>query len=443
MAMIVRASGAGAGSSTVGRPGGMIVLTDAPYNADPTGTVAFDDAVDAAIADLSAEGAANPSGSAARNGGIIYLPPGYYKQTRAHTIAKHNVVIRGAGRQTSQILLDPATFPTSTSAWNITAPGDSGTVFASRLEDLTLNCRNIAGSIGVQTLNGQEGSGLRGVRVREFKDIGFYAHASSPTSAAKPAEMVIEDCEFWGSSTDVNYGVRLDDCASTMYLRDTTLLTLGAVGGATWLAAVYVTTASLHAENLHIEKFADGIRIGTDAVVAATSIQGGNGPGATASTGMVHILGSVPSRAMLTHIANGNGNVVYDEPGNQTIPQGVQGSYMANHTSSGNEPWKFIRTVAVRKLQSSEPALMLKDNTSTASTATLQQWKDAGSNNKAEMMANGLLRLGLAANTTTNWSDGHLQLGPYHLWVDDTGRLRVKNGAPTSATDGTVVGAQT
>lgn len=36
-----------------------------------------------------------------------------------------------------------------------------------------------------------------------------------------------------------------------------------------------------------------------------------------------------------------------------------------------------------------------------------------------------------------------LQLGTYHLWVDGSGRLRIKNGVPTSDTDGTVVGTQT
>jgi hypothetical protein len=36
-----------------------------------------------------------------------------------------------------------------------------------------------------------------------------------------------------------------------------------------------------------------------------------------------------------------------------------------------------------------------------------------------------------------------LQLGNYHLWVDTTGDLRIKNGAPTSDTDGVVVGTQT
>lgn len=34
------------------------------------------------------------------------------------------------------------------------------------------------------------------------------------------------------------------------------------------------------------------------------------------------------------------------------------------------------------------------------------------------------------------WNEPHLRLGDYHLWVDNSGQLRIKNGAPTSATDG-------
>lgn len=41
------------------------------------------------------------------------------------------------------------------------------------------------------------------------------------------------------------------------------------------------------------------------------------------------------------------------------------------------------------------------------------------------------------------WNGGNLlQLGSYRFWVDASGRLRIKNGVPTSDTDGTIVGAQ-
>lgn len=40
------------------------------------------------------------------------------------------------------------------------------------------------------------------------------------------------------------------------------------------------------------------------------------------------------------------------------------------------------------------------------------------------------------------YNGNHLTLGNYHLWIDSSGRLRVKNGTPTKADDGTIVGTQ-
>ncbi len=40
------------------------------------------------------------------------------------------------------------------------------------------------------------------------------------------------------------------------------------------------------------------------------------------------------------------------------------------------------------------------------------------------------------------YNNGHLCLGGYHIWVDTSGRLRIKSSAPSSATDGTIVGTQ-
>lgn len=43
---------------------------------------------------------------------------------------------------------------------------------------------------------------------------------------------------------------------------------------------------------------------------------------------------------------------------------------------------------------------------------------------------------------THSFSAGRLVFGAYYLWVDSSGRLRIKNGAPTSDTDGVIVGTQ-
>lgn len=40
------------------------------------------------------------------------------------------------------------------------------------------------------------------------------------------------------------------------------------------------------------------------------------------------------------------------------------------------------------------------------------------------------------------WNTEHLKLGNHHLWVDATGQLRIKSSAPTSDTDGNIVGSQ-
>jgi hypothetical protein len=45
-------------------------------------------------------------------------------------------------------------------------------------------------------------------------------------------------------------------------------------------------------------------------------------------------------------------------------------------------------------------------------------------------------------NMSGYWGRVGLILGSYNLWVDSSGRLRIKNGAPTSDTDGVVVGTQ-
>ena len=48
-----------------------------------------------------------------------------------------------------------------------------------------------------------------------------------------------------------------------------------------------------------------------------------------------------------------------------------------------------------------------------------------------------------AWNAMSATGETAFRLGVFRLWVDSSGRLRIKNGAPTSDTDGTVVGTQT
>lgn len=412
-----------------------IVLTEAPYNADPTGVTAIDTALDNALTALGTNGPADPTGASARHGGVIYLPPGYYKLAAAHTISKNSIVIRGAGRQATKLFCDTS-FPTSTPVFNISG-ASGGTVFDSRLESLTLNCNGVVGSIGVKTVNAQEGCGLRGVRVRDFRDRGFWAVGTGETS--KPAELVIEDCEFWASSAmATGYGLYFDDTVQVVYVRDCTILTLAASSGGT--AAIYLTEGSLHVENIHIEDFPDGIIVDTDGVLFADTVSAINGPGGSAGHGTIQ-LPSTSNKCSAHNVHNGTGNVIYDARAGVTLGGAGQRNIHSYVVDYGNDDVITTRTgpATFRKSRgSTQPAIVATDGTST--TASLQQWQNSASTVKAEMFASGLLRLGETANSTTNWSDGHLILGPYHVFVDANGLLRVKNGTPASATDGTPVG---
>lgn len=46
------------------------------------------------------------------------------------------------------------------------------------------------------------------------------------------------------------------------------------------------------------------------------------------------------------------------------------------------------------------------------------------------------------AGGSSGWQNP-VRFGPYSLWVDSAGKLRIKSSAPTSDGDGTVVGTQT
>lgn len=52
----------------------------------------------------------------------------------------------------------------------------------------------------------------------------------------------------------------------------------------------------------------------------------------------------------------------------------------------------------------------------------------------------GLTREHVLADSA--WNTSHPVIGNYHLWVDAAGRLRITDGPPSSATDGTIVGSQ-
>ena len=65
---------------------------------------------------------------------------------------------------------------------------------------------------------------------------------------------------------------------------------------------------------------------------------------------------------------------------------------------------------------------------------------------RSEYYSEGRVRVDGTAGlqlVASNWNYNPLRIGANYLWVDATGKLRIKNGAPAFDVDGTVVGTQT
>jgi hypothetical protein len=66
-----------------------------------------------------------------------------------------------------------------------------------------------------------------------------------------------------------------------------------------------------------------------------------------------------------------------------------------------------------------------------------------GSNGNASVCMDGQGDLEVGNSSAGGaWNGSRLRLGNFYFWVDASSRLRIKNGAPTSDTDGTIVGTQ-
>ncbi|MEA3430329.1 MAG: hypothetical protein U9R08_03575 [Nanoarchaeota archaeon] len=82
------------------------------------------------------------------------------------------------------------------------------------------------------------------------------------------------------------------------------------------------------------------------------------------------------------------------------------------------------------------------DSESTTKPAIVIDQKVADVQNSIAILHDGTNKFRVRREDSVN-ENVTLILGNYHIWIDSTGDLRIKNSVPTSDTDGSVVGAQT
>lgn len=98
--------------------------------------------------------------------------------------------------------------------------------------------------------------------------------------------------------------------------------------------------------------------------------------------------------------------------------------------------WRLYRIPIVIPIGATTAILRVLGNGYSASTTTVKVGR-VFAYHASEPISTGNLRC-----IGSSWNTQHLVMAGYHLWVDGSGVLRIKNGQPTSGTDGTVVGSQ-
>lgn len=124
---------------------------------------------------------------------------------------------------------------------------------------------------------------------------------------------------------------------------------------------------------------------------------------------------------------NGNGTIYFTRSGSQF-----------------NGVLNTIPVLTIGTVSTGDGSLVqLRSNAFTASNKPFEVVRGSDGLNLAYVSGVGktVSRLGFQSEQS-GWNFQPLILGAYYLWVDATGDLRIKNGAPTSDTDGVVVGTQ-
>lgn len=175
-------------------------------------------------------------------GGLVLLRAGTYLLSNT-LVVPNKVTLRGIARSAT-VLKAHSTFPTTGAA--LVNLGPSGLAFASRVERMSLDCDNVAGSVGIYSFQGQEFCGTDQVTINNFKDTGLHMDTGA-------ADFALDNIECYPSSTGANYGIHLHNAGSNIVRK----ATCGVSGALT--VGIYINGGEAVCQSVHIENCVDGI----------------------------------------------------------------------------------------------------------------------------------------------------------------------------------------
>lgn len=406
---IVRSSNRGSGG---------LVINVRDYGAVGDGAAADKTAIDAAIATVVARSTAS---------GIVYFPAGIYLYAGKLTVPK-NIYLVGESpyavtiRQTSGSVI-PVFIEMGFTGTINTYGGIKGIQVDS----------NFKANTGVLMYGPQEGSGLYEAFILNSLQIGADVIGSGIVGGTNMFE--VARCWVWAEGDSATTGLRVSGGVVTVRT-STFVATNRTVAPPAGSAGVAATDSLIVLDATNSEHWHTGYLF-TRCTAELRS------PESSSTSYGVRTSSDSTTQPLSVHHAGWSNSVadVFDEGMGQTV------QFCNGYNSSGTlsthrhflRGWPYINRAEIYKddderttLGYTSPAtgelVNFKVTTLTPSGWGVSLFVDG---------ADGTAGAGSAA-----WNGLHLRIGTYHLWVDSSNRLRIRNGAPTSDTDGTIVGSQ-
>lgn len=285
---------------------------------------AFDNTTDdtTELADAITEGSATVSGA---QGASVRLPRGTAILSATQNIP-NRVRIIGENKRSSVLKAASG----HTGPYMFTAVNGTSSMFDNALQDLTVNCNNVAGLGGILSDAWQEGGGLRNVLVQNFTTYGVrFQNGYGGAAICK-----IQDCEIFGSSTTAaTAGIRVDQISLTgNFILSVEHSTISGDTGFAMAKGIDIVNDSLHCNVVHFEEVTTGVYldgVGNHVLIGLT--------GANTVTNLVEIASTFTgSVTMIGCFRGGATNLVKD---NRTAGLGTI-AYDVPHLRIASEPPK-------------------------------------------------------------------------------------------------------
>ena len=214
------------------------------------------------------------AGVAGTSGGLVFLPRGTYIVNSTLTIPT-KVRLVGEGRNATVIKAGGSfTFNGTTDAM-VRIGGASENAHGTWVEELSIDCNDVAGSIGVYSTRANEPSGLYRAHISRFVVYGAYF------TTTNTANFSIRDCEFYcsNSATSATKGLWIEDSAGAMVIDRCTFNSYdGTAEAGTCLHLDHTGGHSPQVSNCHFETGDIGIRqTGNDAILISNTGHGNCG----------------------------------------------------------------------------------------------------------------------------------------------------------------------